>query len=489
MLDTMNEMNDSALATTVPRARCERPAVARRVPVFFTALGGRRAWLELAYALVALPVGIGGFVFTVVTVSVSGGMVAVALVGIPTLAATGLASRWLGYHWRLAANSWLGWAIDAPEPFRGDPGFLGWIRSCLADGTAWRSRLYFVLKLPLGIASFVTATVLYAIGAWGLTYWFWYRWLPCRADSEGVHCQRNTGLWNGAHLDSVPTMLLLVLIGIVALLIAPWAVRAILALDRLAMQALLGPSSASRVAELEHSRAHAVDDAAATLRRIERDLHDGTQARLVALAMNIGLAKEKIAEGTAESAGSTGSDDAARTDALTLLDRAHATAKDAIAEVRDLARGIHPPVLDAGLDVALGTLAAHSAVPVRVHTAIDPRPTPSIETIAYFCAAELMTNIAKHSHAGHGTVDVRTVGDRLRLQVADDGVGGASMRAGGGLAGLRERIRTVDGRLTVDSPPGGPTTITVELPLAAESTPRQDPQPADRGSVDRGPVA
>lgn len=470
MLSVMSNMSES-----VPATFREQTVAARRVPAFFTALGERRTWLELAYALVALPIGIAGFVFTVVTVSVSGGMVAVTLVGIPMLAATGLASRWLGFQWRRAANAWLGWQIAAPEPFRSRPGFLGWIRSCLTDGTTWRSRLYFALKLPLGIASFVTATVCYAIGGWGLTYWIWHRWLPCQADSEGVHCQRNSGLWNGARLDTIPTMLLLVLIGIVVLLIAPWVVRAMVALDRRAIRALLGPSSTSRLAELEHSRAHAVDDAAATLRRIERDLHDGTQARLVALAMNIGLAKEKIAEGAADSDGFN------RAEALTLLDSAHATAKDAIAEVRDLARGIHPPVLDAGLDAALRTLAAHSAVPMRVHTAIEPRPSPSIETIAYFCAAELMTNIAKHARARHGSVDVRTIGDRLRLQVADDGVGGASIRPGGGLAGLRERIRTVDGRLTVDSPPGGQTTITVELPLAAEPALGPGAARSDRG--------
>jgi signal transduction histidine kinase len=200
-----------------------------------------------------------------------------------------------------------------------------------------------------------------------------------------------------------------------------------------------------------------VDDSAATLRRIERDLHDGTQARLVALAMNVGLAKEKLAEG---------GDPA---EAAALLDRAHTTAKDAIAEVRDLARGIHPPVLDAGLDAALATLCAHSAVPVELRTQLGARPSPAIETIAYFCAAELITNVAKHSGARRAVLDAGTVDGQLRLSVSDDGCGGAHLGGGSGLTGLSDRVRTVDGRLTVDSPPGGPTTVTVDLPLEARS--------------------
>ena len=174
---------------------------------------------------------------------------------------------------------------------------------------------------------------------------------------------------------------------------------------------------------------------------------------MVAVAMNVGLAREKLAEG--------GNPE----EATKLLDTAHTTAKQAIVELRDLARGIHPPVLDAGLDTALATLAAHSTVPVRLSTAIDDRPEPAIETMAYFCAAELLTNVAKHSGARNAAIDVRTVGGRLRLLVIDDGRGGARVGAGTGLAGLAERVATVDGRLTVDSPPGGPTTVMVDVPL------------------------
>jgi signal transduction histidine kinase len=171
--------------------------------------------------------------------------------------------------------------------------------------------------------------------------------------------------------------------------------------------------------------------------------------------MNVGLAREKLAEG---------GDPA---EASRLLDAAHTTAKQAIVELRDLARGIHPPVLDAGLDAALATLAAHSAVPVTLRTAIRDRPEPAIETMAYFCAAELLTNVAKHSGARTAVVEAHTAGGRLRLTVGDDGRGGAYLGGGTGLAGLADRVATVDGSLSVESPAGGPTTVTVDVPLRA----------------------
>jgi signal transduction histidine kinase len=213
--------------------------------------------------------------------------------------------------------------------------------------------------------------------------------------------------------------------------------------------------------ELEQTRAHAVDDSAARLRRIERDLHDGAQAQMVAVAMKLGLAREKLggtATGTAQS-------DLDR--ALELVDAAHRSAKEAIIELRDLARGIHPPVLDQGLGTALTTLAARSDVPVDLVIDLAERPSAAIETIAYFCAAELLTNAAKHSGARHVTLEVVHVPGLLRVRVSDDGSGGARIEARGGLAGLDERVRTVDGRLQVASPPHGPTVVTVELPSHA----------------------
>ena len=225
--------------------------------------------------------------------------------------------------------------------------------------------------------------------------------------------------------------------------------------------AWLALSCCRRVRELEESRASLVEDSAARLRRIERDLHDGAQAQMVAVAMKLGLAREKLGgmiDGPAHA-------DLERV--LDLVDAAHRGAKEAITELRDLARGIHPPVLDHGLGTALTTLAARSDPPVELAVDLPERPSAAIETIAYFCAAELLTNVAKHSGARHATLEVVHVPGPLRVRVSDDGSGGACLEAHGGLAGLAERVKTVDGGLQISSPPGGPTVVTVELPSHA----------------------
>ena len=214
-------------------------------------------------------------------------------------------------------------------------------------------------------------------------------------------------------------------------------------------------AAAERARELQERRARAVDESAARLRRIERDLHDGAQVRLAALAMTLGEVKENLEQ-------SSGDD---RT--LDLVGAAHQNAKDTLAELRDLARGIHPPVLDRGLGPALGILAGTSAIPVALTVALTERPSPAIEAMAYFCTAELLANVTKHSGASHVTINVAEPGSGLVLTVTDDGDGGARLVPGGGLAGLLERVQTVDGRLEVDSPPGGPTIVTIELPRHA----------------------
>jgi signal transduction histidine kinase len=209
-----------------------------------------------------------------------------------------------------------------------------------------------------------------------------------------------------------------------------------------------------------------VDDSAARLRRIERDLHDGAQAQMVAVAMKLGLAREKLG-GTISGTSFAGTAQADLERVLELVDAAHRGAKNAITELRDLARGIHPPVLDHGLGAALATLAARSEVPVELVVDLPERPSAAIETIAYFCAAELLTNVAKHSGARHATLEAVHVPGLLRMRVSDDGRGAARLEERGGLAGLADRVRTVDGRLQISSPPGGPTLVVVELPSHA----------------------
>jgi signal transduction histidine kinase len=246
-------------------------------------------------------------------------------------------------------------------------------------------------------------------------------------------------------------------------------------------------AAAERARELEERRARAVDESAARLRRIERDLHDGAQVRLAALAMTLGEIKENLeaaaggaANGSAgdhgagdHEAGDHGAGDRGAGDPgdpghiAMLVGSAHENAKQTLAELRDLARGIHPPVLDRGLDAALSTLAGASATPVALSVSIAARPSPAIESIAYFCAAELLANVTKHSGASRATISISDAGGRVLMTVTDDGTGGARLTPGGGLAGLLERVQTVDGRLDLDSPPGGPTIVTIELPSRA----------------------
>jgi signal transduction histidine kinase len=241
-------------------------------------------------------------------------------------------------------------------------------------------------------------------------------------------------------------------------------------------------AAAERARELQERRARAVDESASRLRRIERDLHDGAQVRLAALALALGEIKENLEEaaggagwaaeaagaGVAGWAGGAGSAGEAGGEKLAMLvGAAHENAKQTLAELRDLARGIHPAALDRGLDAALAALADACATPVALSVSVAERPSQAIESIAYFCAAELLANVTKHSGATRATISVSDQGGRILMTVTDDGAGGARLAPGGGLAGLLERAQTVDGTLEVDSPPGGPTFVTIELPVHA----------------------
>jgi signal transduction histidine kinase len=430
----------------------------------------RRTGAEGLYVLVGVVLGAAGFV-CVAAVLYPGALLAVTLVGLPLLAAALRGARRLGGLHRDLARRLLGVEVATPAPLRPEPGsgflggFLGWVWSGLRDAAGWRAVLYLLVKLPVALVTFLVAAAFWLYGVFFVGYPVLRLVLPPERDRHGTW-HRGLQLFPDTYLDTWPRILAVVAVGVVLLAAAPWVVHAVLALERLLVRGLLGPTRLSqRIRSLEESRTHAVDDAAAALRHIERDLHDGAQARLVALAMQLGMAKDELDEDLA-------ADDAQavleRTRAV--VDTAHHSAKQALVELRDLARGIHPPVLDSGLDAALASLAARSAVPVALHVDVPERPSPSIETIAYFCTAELLTNVAKHSAARHATVDVELrPGGLLRLRVGDDGTGGARIGggAGGGLAGLADRVRTVDGRLEITSPLGGPTVVTVELPSQA----------------------
>ncbi|ATL82746.1 sensor histidine kinase [Streptomyces malaysiensis subsp. malaysiensis] len=245
--------------------------------------------------------------------------------------------------------------------------------------------------------------------------------------------------------------------GCALLALAYWLIGALVRLDTRAATAFLGPGPAAelerRVEDLTESRAGAVDAADAERRRIERDLHDGAQQRLVSMAVNLGLAKATM-------------DDLPEA-ARKVIDEAHREAKEAIEELSNLVRGLHPAVLDElGLDAALSGIAARAPLPVRLRVDVPERAAPTVEAVAYFVVSEALANVAKHARATRAGVEVVRAGDRLRVVVDDDGAGGADPARGSGLAGLAQRVGSVDGTFDISSPLGGPTVITVELPCA-----------------------
>ncbi|MER6951178.1 sensor domain-containing protein [Nonomuraea sp. NPDC000554] len=398
-----------------------------------------RARRELAYALMMpLMAGIGLAHVVLVWVSV---LMTANLVGVPMLALSVRAGRGLG-----AANRWLarvlaGVRVPDPAPFRSAPGWLNWLGAALGDVTGWRAVLHGLIRLPAAVAAVAVAAGLWGGGLLLLGCPLWWQ--------SFAWADLSPGNWPGALLMSAA--------GLALLLLAPWGVRLVLAPERVIARALLGPGPGdTRIRRLEQARASAMDDAVARLRQIERDLHDGTAARLVTLALSLGMAQEEL-----EHAGDPDRLERARA----LVDGAHRSAKETVAELRDLIHGIHPAALDKGLETALATLAARSPIPVRLQADLPERPAPAVEAIAYFCTAELLANVAKHSGARHAAVDVRATGGLLTLLVGDDGGGGAAMDTGSGLRGLAARVGTLDGTIGIRSPAGGPTVITVELPL------------------------
>ncbi|MFE7774350.1 sensor histidine kinase [Streptomyces sp. NPDC057445] len=429
---------------TEPETRTFRLPQALRVP--FEA----RTWREFAYLVLSLPLSIVFFSFAVSLTAAGSGLV-VTFLGIPLLAGTLAMCRGFGALERSRARALLRLDIVDPAPVRPrSGGAMAWVGAMLKSGVSWRHLLYALVHLPWAVFAFSVALPFWVAG-WSLaTYPLWHWVFPMYAGQDGIQLYGD-GTHN-VYLDSPFELATTCAVGLLLLMTTPWLVRGLATVDRLLVAGLLGPSRLEgRVVELESDRGVVVDKAAADLRRIERDLHDGAQARLVALAMDLGLAKEKLQEDPREAA--------------RMVEEAHGEVKTALQELRDLARGIHPAVLtDRGLDAALSAVASRCTVPVRVEVDLGARPAEAIEGIAYFTVSELLQNISKHAQARQASVDVWRTEDRLMLQVRDDGQGGADVTAGSGLAGLAERLDAVDGVLVVDSPAGGPTVVTAELP-------------------------
>jgi signal transduction histidine kinase len=331
-------------------------------------------------------------------------------------------------------------------PRRRRPPFVARVRSVLVDPSRWRELAAPIVCFPIALAGFVIA-----ISAWSVALALVL--LP----AYNYDLPRRGATAFGWTLSGAPSLAIAVALGVTMALAAPHVTLAAAVGVSRSERAVLGWTRSreleERVGNLEESRSKMVAAEDSERRRIERDLHDGAQARLVSVAMELGRAKARFSDDP----------EAARE----LVEQAHQEAKAALSELRNLVRGVHPPVLsDRGLDAALSGLAALCPVPVTVEVELSRRPPAAVEAIAYFVVSEALANVAKHSHANRASVVVRSDGQSLRVLVNDDGQGGARPD-GAGLAGLADRVGAVDGRFSVDSPPGGPTTIEADLPCGS----------------------
>jgi signal transduction histidine kinase len=413
-------------------------------------LGEIRTLTGTIYLLLSMWVGLTWHVVLAVGLTLGVGTL-IIWVGVFVLALTVLAWRggaWLERRW---VRAMLG--VEIPDPYRPAPSGSPWRRARVvaSDPATWKDLAYLVVLFPLGLLWFVVTLTLWTAALGLLTAPLWY-WIPADGGAALI-ADGDRGL---LVIDTLPEALLATVVGAGLCVAAAWAVNGMAAAHGAVALALLGPSQhqlQARVDALQASRDRAVDTAEAERRRIERDLHDGAQQRLVALAMDLGMARAKLESDPAAGAA--------------LVGEAHEEAKRALAELRDLARGIHPAVLaDRGLDAAISALAARSPVPVGVEVATGRLPGP-VESAAYFVVAEALANAAKHAGATEIGVRITRHRDLLVVEVIDDGAGGADPARGTGLRGLVDRVAAVDGRLTVTSPAGGPTVIRAELPCGS----------------------
>jgi signal transduction histidine kinase len=406
--------------------------------MFLKALIQRRTYLETFDLLLDLVVA--AVWFTVFTTLVATGVsLLITLVGLPILTATFYLARAAAHGERIRVRALLGTEIQQPtyKPPKSN-GLWHRLIAPFADRTTWKELFYVWLVQPvLGVVNFTVALTAWAVPLWAITLPFYWQ----NAAPE---------VWSGKRLDTWHEVIPVAIAGLVVLPIVPWIIRVFAALDATVARVCLRPS---KVDTLRATQARSVDIAMADRRQIERDLHDGAQQRLLSLGMDLGMALEKF--------------DSDPDTARGLVGDAHAELQRAIGELRNLARGIHPAVLtDRGLDAALSALAARSPIPVRLDVKLAERPPASVEATAYFIVAEALTNAARYANAKSVTVKVHQRGDKLHVEVVDDGVGGAENRPGGGLAGLADRASSVEGSLQVSSPHGGPTVVAADLPCA-----------------------
>ena len=405
-------------------------------------------WRSMAYLAVGVPLGIASFTVIFTLLTVTGSLLITLVLAIPSAWLLFVAARILGTIDRSRATALLGIDMVDPVPPLEAPSWLRRLWERVRTKARWKEIANCLLLFPVAIACQAITVSLWAGSVSLIGLPIYARHLPGGTAKFWLF---EVGPGAGAIAATV--------IGVIGVaLVAPWATLGATHLQSAMSRRLLGRTSESEAAELigraEHRRTAAVLSAETERRRIERDLHDGAQQRLVALAAELGAAREKL--------------DDDPDGAKVLVASAHEEAKAALKDIRDLVRGIHPVILeDRGLDAALSAVVARSPVPVRLQVDVAPRPPAAVESAAYFIVNEALTNIARHAQATRAEVAIERAGSRLVIEVRDDGIGGADASRGTGLQGLRERVDGLGGSLRVISPDGGPTTLSVELPCAS----------------------
>ncbi|MBM0124755.1 sensor histidine kinase [Pimelobacter simplex] len=410
-----------------------------------------RRWLrDTGYAFAALPLALLALVVVVALVAAGLGM-AVVVGGVFVLVVGVHAARGFAHVERRRLAVLTGREVPLPAYLRarGDDGLWRRTLTPLRDPQSWLDVVWALVGWITATVAFSVAIIWWASVLGGLSYWFWERFVP-RDGTDAQSLADLVGLGESRAAD----VGLVTAIGVLALVTLPFAMR-FAAVVHASLASVLLTSRAElqgRVAHVEESRESAHRAEAESLRRLERDIHDGPQQRLIRLGMDLGRARVQLADDPAT---------AART-----LDAAVAQTREAVEELRALSRGIAPPLLvDRGLAAAVSEMADGQPIPVRVSADLPPELPLAVETAAYFVAAEALTNVVKHSGADRAELALGVAGGELVITVDDNGCGGAADVPGHGLAGLRERLAGVDGALFLASPEGGPTRLRAQVPL------------------------
>ncbi|GAB3650594.1 sensor histidine kinase [Glycomyces tarimensis] len=413
----------------------------------------RQLGIDTAYNLSSFPIALPAFVISVVGFALGIGT-AVIWIGVPVMAATLLTMRGLA----AAGRAQIPFVIrrEVPKPryktAKAGSSALRRFLTTLTDGQSWLNLLWAVTIFPVAVAAFAI-TIAWWVATIGTLLYPLYAWIIMAATGGGQQGPEYATRWLGWGDSYLAVSVLTVIGGLIMMLLLPLVVRGCaLAQGWIGKGMLTSLSSLhERIDELAESRDAATSAEADALRRIERDIHDGPQQRLVSLGMELARVKRQM-QANPEAAQQT-------------LEEAISQTRDTINELRALSRGIAPPILtDRGLEAALAALAARSMVPVELETSLHGRYRSTVESTVYFVVAEALTNISKHSQASHASVSVDDWGDRLVVSVGDNGIGGAHLSKGHGLSGLTDRIKAAEGEWTIDSPEGGPTVIVAEVP-------------------------